>query len=464
MPTQRTFLALGFLTASLIACGGDDAPPDPVDTPAQTLAKIASGVDCAAPVGAGTSHSSTISADETWSAADSPHRVTGHIYLRASATLTIEPCAEVRLSPGVSIDSGGAGNASQVIARGTITGNVVHPVRFVADEAGTHWGTLTVFAPGSVDLAVAALIDGASATSFQDDAGALEVRGEDTGVVQPVARVENVLIRGAEGLGASVTLYGAFAADSHDLVIDGSGNAANPYPIRMGTPAVGTLPTGSYAGNERDEILIDTAREIDVSDTFWNRGVPYRVASTVYVRSPDLASEATLTIEAGVTLRMERNSFTTFFIGDNPASYGALIAQGTAAQPITFTSAEDAPAPGDWHGLYFDGSQPGSNVLDHVIVEYAGGESSTTGFGCGPMDNDASILITGFHPDSAFLANSTIRHGGGGAAVVLGWTSDLDGPDFVAGNTFTDVPTCAVARWQNETPPSSPGDDRNDCL
>ncbi|MBM4379167.1 MAG: hypothetical protein FJ086_07675 [Deltaproteobacteria bacterium] len=42
---------------------------------------------------------------------------------------------------------------------------------------------------------------------------------------------------------------------------------------------------------------------------------------------------------------------------------GALVVQGTAAGPVTFTSAEAVPSAGDWQGLYFSRAvHPSSRV------------------------------------------------------------------------------------------------------
>src|SRR5262249_15561625 len=53
---------------------------------------------------------------------------------------------------------------------------------------------------------------------------------------------------------------------------------------------------------------------------------------------------------------------------------GTLNSQGTAAQPILFTSFRDGAGaqPGDWKQLAFTSTSTGS-VLDHVVVRYGGG-------------------------------------------------------------------------------------------
>jgi len=48
---------------------------------------------------------------------------------------------------------------------------------------------------------------------------------------------------------------------------------------------------------------------------------------------------------------------------------GILVARGTAAAPIVFTSAAEDPKPADWKYLYLDFA--GASEIDHVVSEYA---------------------------------------------------------------------------------------------
>ena len=55
------------------------------------------------------------------------------------------------------------------------------------------------------------------------------------------------------------------------------------------------------------------------------------------------------------------------------AARGALVAIGTADQPIVFTSDRGAAsAAGDWLGLGFSSLVDAQSVLQHVRVEFAG--------------------------------------------------------------------------------------------
>ncbi len=79
---------------------------------------------------------------------------------------------------------------------------------------------------------------------------------------------------------------------------------------------------------------------------------------------------------------------------------GTLIARGTSANMITFTSDKFIPAPGDWGNIVFSdssidatydgsGNYTGGSILEYITVEYAGGG----GTGCAVAANSASPFI-----------------------------------------------------------------------
>lgn len=105
------------------------------------------------------------------------------------------------------------------------------------------------------------------------------------------------------------------------------------------------------------------------ANTTWSlANSPYEVTADVSV-----TSAASLTIEAGVIV---------FFVaGKNlTVTNGALIARGTAGQPIVFTSSLDTtgstPAPGDWGQLRFlDGTNDSTTILEYAQIRYGQGIS-----------------------------------------------------------------------------------------
>ena len=140
---------------------------------------------------------------------------------------------------------------------------------------------------------------------------------------------------------------------------------------------------------------------------------------------------------------------------------GALIAVGTVAQKIVFTSVAASPAAGDWIGISFAGLTDAMSKMQHTRVEYAG-QATATGSNSCPYtgrvgQNDAAIRIFGTPgPVTQFITDTEIvssaRDG-----IDRGWRDD-ETTDFLATNTFTDVAEClqSVPRTFNGVCPATP--------
>lgn len=94
----------------------------------------------------------------------------------------------------------------------------------------------------------------------------------------------------------------------------------------------------------------------------------------------------TLFIQPGTTIKFDGSY--SFVI------HGKLFANGTAASPITFTSAKTTPARGDWKNIYFNGTATSNSELKFVNVEYAGILIPNSSVANGAVSvNNASIVI-----------------------------------------------------------------------
>ena len=394
---------------------------------------------CPALTGAGTTHTTAISADETWTAAASPHIVPGDIQIATGATLTLEPCAVVQIAGDHGLTVQG-----RLYAPGTAS----NPIRIDGSDAAKPFSAIQTINGGTVDLANVTITNGGAATF---DPAALYIRGDGT-TLKPALRAVNVTIDGAPQYGLVLTSLGQMSPDSSGLTI----RNAKLGPVRASAPAAGSLPVGVYTGNGVDEILIDADAPIAADMTLKDLGLPYRLGnvtanagSDLRVGAPGTATQpdrhAVLTLEAGVTIRVEPAGRVLMQSPGDAASLGALVANGTAAKPVVFTSAASAPAPGDWVGLYFAGAPDPQDKLDFLHVEYAGGPSLAISAHCDPMGGldeveDAAIIILGGPPGSAFVTNSVITSSKA-YGIDRGWTGAP--VDFTAGNTFTGNGKCS---------------------
>jgi hypothetical protein len=119
------------------ACGDDpvgvpdaprviDAAPPPIDAVVDA---------CAPPTGPGTDHANALAADELWTEADSPHRITTQVGVPAGVTLRLAPCAVVELGPDAALTVSGS-----LLAEGEAT----RRVRIRAASSGQPWRWIDV--------------------------------------------------------------------------------------------------------------------------------------------------------------------------------------------------------------------------------------------------------------------------------------------------------------------------------
>ena len=419
-------------TFALAACSSSDpvAPDAGAATPPTS--------QCVAPTGAGTRHDGeSITADTTWTAADSPHRITYSPTVRAGATLRIEPCAEVRIAGGYGL---------LVEGRLEALGTAETPIAITADDPAAPFGYLEVRG-GFADLAYVS-ISGGGAEEPNGNA-MLEVWGASTDQRTDNARLRHVALTGSEQHGLTLERSGALTADSTDVVIHG----AKLAPVAVyGSALVGSVPAGDYTGNGADEIVV-VARDPMIEDTTWHaRGVPYHLGDAnqngadFRVGASTGAALATWTIEPGVTIRAA-DAARILVQKSGDAITGSIVARGTAAAPVVFTSASASPAPGLWRGLVFEAAPAATTALDHVEIRYAGGPSQANSFHCEPgsdgsysRDEDAALAVFG-EPASAFLTHSLLADSAADGVDLAYHGAALD---FAAGNTFTGIARCRV--------------------
>jgi parallel beta-helix repeat protein len=106
------------------------------------------------------------------------------------------------------------------------------------------------------------------------------------------------------------------------------------------------------------------------------RGEQTLIENTVW--SGNILIDGILTVAAGVTLEIRPGTVVSFTrydsngdgIGEHEIfSQGTIRAMGTAEEPVRFTSAEDAPEPGDWGTINMMVNEE-DNLLQNCIVEY----------------------------------------------------------------------------------------------
>lgn len=394
------------------------------------------------PLGEAIEHKTDITADETWG--EGLHVVSFSVSIKNKATLTVLPCAVVRFQKekGIFVGGANAGEEGTLVAEGEIDRAIVFE-----GESADRWNDLLVYPKGSARLRYATIRGGGG--DFSRAGGSLHLYGDPALPMQTLAKVEHVTIEGSGKYGAVLETHGGFSLDSTDLTIRGSGDMA----LLVSGSAVKSIPSGSYKGNTNDSIRLVASKGYDqiVEDqTIHDRGVPYFIGGdkSLFDLTINSPTTATLTIEAGVTLKFPKSDrasglFVYGAVGATPAK-GILKVAGTAEKPVVFTSAEAAPEAGDWVGVEFRDTPDAANNIEHLRVEYAGGETGASSFSCGTPgatfenSTQAAILILG-QPASQFVKNSVITHSAQNG-FERGWTgTDID---FLSTNTFENIAFC----------------------
>lgn len=124
-------------------------------------------------------------------------------------------------------------------------------------------------------------------------------------------------------------------------------------------PTTPTLPAGS---------TIDVRGTIRADQT-WSKDYVYRLRGYVYV-----TGGATLTIEPGTKIVSNKDSAGVLVIYRD----AKIMADGTAANPIVFTSAESNKQPGDLGGVILVGQAQGNG--NHAVIE-GGVDAAFSAFG-----------------------------------------------------------------------------------
>lgn len=115
-----------------------------------------------------------------------------------------------------------------------------------------------------------------------------------------------------------------------------------------------------------------------------------------------------VTVLPGRTLTVEAGAIVKFQVNADLLVEGKLIAQGTANDPIYFTSYFDdavggdtdgtaqAPLVGDWGSIWFDEDSDDTSEITRTVIRYSGKDSGGT-------INDGAILLDNASPQLSYI-------------------------------------------------------------
>jgi hypothetical protein len=445
LPSSSPAMGALLLCAGLSACAQpDEDPPDARVAVTQSPDAAVPAATCPAASGQELVHQSDITTAETWAGDGTVHRVTFGITIRPGASLTLAPCAVVKVNARLQLTVRGTPEApATLIAQGT----AARPVLITSAVAGEPWGTWRGLTKESTfDLSYTTLENGGAGNGH---GASLMASGDGAvgGAVVPVLRAHHLAIVGSAGTGLVLESGAAFTADSTELTVTGGGDENGDHAIELSPLAAGTLPALVISGNANDAIRVAGSLFISRDLTLRNRGVPYYfVFDRVRVTDPRDGATPTLTIEPGVELRFDDYLLVGYVNPGLSNQPGRLIAIGTPADPIIFTSSRSPRAAGDWPGIWLQNA-PGSR-LENVVIEYAGGGNSIVSSNCKPAgtSDDAALFVGSrdhsYIPAAGDLVAVHVRESLGHGINAMWQTSGAYAPDLTGGVSFTGIAGC----------------------
>lgn len=388
--------------ATLAACAGDE-PAGPgrraPDAPSLTLNPA-----CDPGLG-GQTHTDSVLAPQTWTRANNPHRVDGWIHIEGSGVLTLQP--------GVLVCFGDYGallaeNGGRLVATGLDTARI----RLTAtDPADGWWGVHLADTPSAASTLKHVLLEHSFAATalsthdhhavlidssvFRQNENGLALWGRGTSMrrsrvdtvisaSEPAVTLGNVItweknvVRGAAGVGLAVlgtngvTLLGGRIEESGGVGLTVTTTGAgfvDADPVRVvggaGYPAAvvvsafariyPTLPDqDSLLGNARDTVVVTGG--VLQQWALSGPALPWRVTGDITVQNTGI-----LIPKPGAVLAFDSSVSVTALNG------GRVLARGTAAAPVRFTSIASA----GWDGLVLRDTPSLGSYLTNVRVENA---------------------------------------------------------------------------------------------
>jgi hypothetical protein len=406
--TRRSSLSGGILLAALLAgaalnaCARDQ-PVGP-DRVAPDRPSLALNPACDPGLG-GQTHTDSVLAPETWGRANNPHRVDEPIYIHGAGVLTLQPGVLVCFGTGAGLAALGGG---RLVMDGLDTARIV--LTAVDPDSG-WWGvhmagnptsgsslrnvrlehTRTVYSLSTNDDHDAAI----DSVVFRQMEHGLHLWGRGTSIrrsrldtitsafVPAVAlgnqvTFEKNTIRGAAGVGlavlgtSGVSLLGGRIEGSGGVglqanAIAGPGfTATQPvrvvggasYPAEVSVGAFSKIYTqtshqDSLLGNARDTLVV-TGGELTWLGIASNK-IPWHVTGNIKI-----TGWGGLNALPGARLAFDS---AVWILADDG---GRVVARGTAAAPVLFTSATSA----GWLGIRLKGVPSASSYLTNVRIEY----------------------------------------------------------------------------------------------
>lgn len=330
--------------------------------------------------------------------------IENNISVNNDAILTIEPGTIIKFNDGIEL-----GIASTGFGTIKAIGTALKPITFTSNatvkEKG-QWDGIWLY-DGTTDACEFIYCNIEYAGGYSSSSASLIARNCNF-------RFDNCSVTNSESRGLALNNGAGFSSFNNNTF---SKNAL--VPVSLYANYVHTLGTAnSYASGSVIEVKGD---DIEKSGTItWqNQSIPFFIKSDIDLGS---SSGTKLILQAGT--RIEFDLGIEFEIG--VGGVGVIEANGTATNPIIFTSSSQFPSKGDWDGIWFQNNAGPNCILNYCTIEYAGGYGSNYGNVVISQDGGNSNIVD--------ITNCSINHS---LHYGISKTSSSPIPN-ITGTTFSD--------------------------
>lgn len=323
-------------------------------------------------------HEGTITEDQTWYAGDN-HVVDGNLYLEGNI-ITIEPGTVIKMNSGARIYVGNNADANTTLIA---TGTEEQPITFTSSNV----------TPAAGDWDFIRFDEGTSSNTelkycnFEFGGGNVDYYNHVIMVYRSEIKFDNCTIKKSASTGIRVD-EGKFISFTNNAITE-----IEKHLMIMDPNAIHTIGENNIFETTNFGVLVDEDIDFTKDEAIWpNIGVPYFIVGNFYIQS-ESTSGASLTLAPGVTLAMMEEA--RIYVGYNET--GALIAEGTAELPITFTSGQTTKEAGDWDCIMIEEYSKSSTNFEYCIFEYGGG-------------NDYYNFMVGVYEAETSFSSCTFKH------------------------------------------------------